>query len=85
MIDDQKTAAFRERIKKEKNSKDAVENNEETAKKDLNPFASILTSAGHYFALYGSQWVILSKLGVQPFSLLESLILLFGLKFFIKK
>ena len=73
MIDKQKTEFLRKRIQQEKNEGESIES---TGSSSL---SFLLYFIARYFAFYGAQWLVLTKVGTMPFNLLETTIIYFAI------
>lgn len=75
MIDIQKTDLLRKKLKEEREGPSP-----EATPKQEDSMTTLLLFAGKYFMFHGAQWLLFTKLNITPFGLLESLILLLGIR-----
>ena len=79
MIDRQKTDFLRKRIQQEKQeSTELTESEELTDTKASSSLTFLLYFIARYFAFHGAQWLVLTKGGIAPFNLLETIIIYFA-------
>ena len=76
MIDIEKTDFLRKRLQKEK---PGTESPSLDSSKGSNSLSFLLIVIARYFAFYGMQWLILTKMVTAPFSMLETIIIYFGI------
>ena len=76
MIDKEKTDFLRKRLQQEKTG---TESQLTDSVKGSNSLSFLLIVIARYFAFYGAQWLILNKMAVTPFSMLETVIIYFGI------
>jgi hypothetical protein len=75
MIDTEKTNMLRKKIQKEKDS--FITDNSNTLNYDER-FAFLLVFVSRFFAFYGTQWLLMTKLNCIPFTIAESIIIYLG-------
>jgi hypothetical protein len=76
MIDKEKTDFLRKRLQQEKTG---TESQLTDSAKGSNSLSFLLIVIARYFAFYGMQWLILTKMATAPFSMLETIIIYFGI------
>lgn len=75
MIDNEKTNLLRKKIQQEKTELTSADNKNPGS----SSLAFLLLVLARYFAFYGTQWLILTKFSHVPFTMLETIVIYFGI------